>query len=276
MRTVLILGSAGQIGGHLCKYLTGKGYNVKEFDIESNPAQDLRLVPSIEFERLVRQCDFVFFLAFDVGGSPYLAMYQDTFGFIDNNLRIITNTIHVLNKYNKHFLFASSQMSNMNQSTYGLLKSVGEKFTHSANGRVVKFWNVYGYEKNHEKFHVISDFIKMAKEFGVIKMKTNGQETRDFLYADDCCQALETIMLNYDGFSGNKQLHLAHFKWNSILEVAEIIAEHFNAKIMQGDSSDSIQQGIKNEPNKYILDYWQPVTTLRDGIKKIIQLDANS
>lgn len=253
-----------------------KGYNVKEFDIESNPDQDLRLVPSKEFERLVQQCDFVFFLAFDVGGSHYLATYQDTFGFIDNNLKIITNTIYVLNKYNKPFLFASSQMSNMSQSTYGLLKAVGEKFTHSANGRVVKFWNVYGYEKNHDKFHVISDFIKMAKEFGVIEMKTNGLETRDFLYADDCCQALETIMVNYDRFSEDKQLHLAHFKWNTIFEVAEIIAEHFNAKIVRGNSSDSVQKEIKNEPNKYILDYWQPVTTLTDGIKKIIQLEANS
>ena len=273
LHTILILGSAGQIGGHLSKYLKNKGYDVKEFDIESNPAQDLRLIPSKDFELLVLQCDFVFFLAFDVGGSHYLATYQDTFEFIDNNLKIITNTIGVLNKYNKPFLFASSQMSNMNQSTYGLLKAVGERFTYSANGRVVKFWNVYGYEKNHDKFHVISDFIKMAKESGVIKMKTNGLETRDFLYADDCCEALETVMLNYDRFDQDKQLHLAHFKWNSIFEVAEIIAEHFNSKIVQGDSGDIVQQEIKNEPSKYILDYWQPVTSLRSGIEKIIQFE---
>lgn len=276
MFKILILGSAGQIGSHLSKYLVSKGYNVKEFDLADDPIQDLRLIPSREFELMVQECDFVFFLAFDVGGSHYLAAYQDTFGFIDNNLKIMTNTIYLLNKFNKPFLFASSQMSNMNQSTYGLLKAVGEKFTYSANGIVVKFWNVYGYEKNHDKFHVISDFIKMAKEFGIIKMKTNGLETRDFLYADDCCEALETVMLNHEKFLQNKQLHLAHFKWNSILEVAEIIAKHFNAEVIRGNSSDSVQQEIKNEPHKYILDFWQPKTSLRSGIEKIIQLDNNS
>ena len=116
----------------------------------------------------------------------------------------------------------------------------------------------------------------MDKEFGIIKMKTNGLETRDFLYADDCCEALETVMLNYDKFPEGKHLDLAHFQWNSIFEVAEIIAKHFNAKVVRGNSSDSLQQEIKNEPNKYILDYWQPVTSLKEGIEKIIQLEANS
>jgi nucleoside-diphosphate-sugar epimerase len=91
-------------------------------------------------------------------------------------------------------------MSNMSQSTYGMLKAIGEKFTHSANGKVVKFWNVYGHEKNEKKFHVISDFIKMAKESGEIRMRTNGHETRDFIYDDDCCAGHEAIKLNFNKF----------------------------------------------------------------------------
>jgi len=276
MKTILVLGSAGQVGSHLSKYLYLKGYTVLEYDIENSSAQDLRQSHIKEFQSLVSRSDFIYFLAFDVGGSHYLEKYQDTFDFIDNNVRILTNTFDVIKNFNKPFLFASSQMSNMGQSTYGLLKMIGEKYASAISGRTVKFWNVYGYERNEKKFHVISDFIKMARESGEIRMKTNGMETRDFLYADDCCEGLETIMLNFNRFHKDEKLHLANFKWNTILEVAEIIAENFNAKIIPGVTLDNVQQGIKNQPNRKLLDYWKPVTSLRDGIKKIIQLDDNS
>jgi nucleoside-diphosphate-sugar epimerase len=276
MKSILVLGSAGQVGSHLTTYLNLKGYSVLEYDIENSSTQDLRKSQTKDFELLVSQSDFIYFLAFDVGGSHYLEKYQDTFEFIDNNLRILINTINVIKYYNKPFLFASSQMSNMGQSTYGLLKMIGERYSSSINGRTVKFWNVYGHERNEKKFHVISDFIKMARENGVIKMKTNGMETRDFLYADDCCEGLEAIMINFDQFEEDAELHLANFKWNSILEVAQIIAENFNAQIIPGATLDQVQQGIKNEPNKNLLNYWKPVTSLHEGIKKIIQLEDNS
>jgi nucleoside-diphosphate-sugar epimerase len=276
LKTVLILGSSGQIGAHLSKYLEAKSYKVLEFDIENSISEDLRINQNNYFESLVQQSDFVFFLAFDVGGSHYIAKYQDTFDFIDNNLKILLYTMNALKKYNKPFLFASSQMSNMSQSTYGILKAIGERFTYSTNGKVVKFWNVYGHEKDEKKFHVISDFIKMAKEYGEIRMRTDGHETRDFLYADDCCEGLEAIMLNFNKFSKDQELHLANFEWNSILEVAKIIAENFNSTIIPGNSIDNVQQGIKNEPSKYLLDFWQPSTTLKDGIQNIIQIEDNS
>jgi len=276
LKTVLILGSSGQVGSHLAKYLDSRSYKVLKFDVASSESEDLRLYQNTIFESLVQTSDYVFFLAFDAGGSHYLAKYQDTYDFIDNNLKILIYTINMLKKYEKPFLFASSQMSNMNQSTYGLLKAVGERFTNSVNGRVVKFWNVYGHEKDETKFHVVSDFIQMAKKSGVIKMKTSGVEMRDFLYADDCCEGLETIMLNYEKFSQNQELHLANFQWNSILEVAEIVAKHFNVAVIQGESLDNVQQGIKNEPNRYLLEFWQPSTTLSEGIKRIIQLEDNS
>lgn len=276
MKTILVLGSAGQVGGHLTKYLNLKGYNVLEYDIENSSIQDLRQPQKKDFELLVSQSDFIYFLAFDVGGSHYLEKYQNTFRFIDNNLKILINTINVIRDYNKPFLFASSQMSNMGQSTYGLLKIIGERYSSSINGRSVKFWNVYGHERNEKKFHVVSDFIKMARLTGAITMRTNGLEKRNFLYADDCCEGLEAIMINFDKFEQHAELHLANFEWNSILEVAEIVAKNFNARIIPGTSIDQVQQGIRNEPNSYLLNYWKPVTSIHDGIKKIIQLEDNS
>lgn len=276
IKTILILGSAGQVGGHLSNYFKKMNYEVLEYDIASNPNEDLRNTPTGEFESLVMRSDFVFFLAFDAGGSHYLATYQDTFEFIDNNLRIIVNSISTLKKFDKPFLFASSQMSNMSQSTYGLLKAIGERHTSSVGGKIVKFWNVYGHESDVSKFHVISDFIKMASEDGEIRMRTNGNETRDFLYADDCCEGLEAIMLNYHLIPDEEELHLANFEWNSILEVANIIGDFYGAKIIPGNSGDNIQLDIKNRPSEYLLKLWQPKTKLRDGILKVIKLQESS
>jgi nucleoside-diphosphate-sugar epimerase len=270
------LGSAGQIGKHLSIYLKNKNYKVLEFDIATSEEEDLRNTSSNKLETLVETSDFVFFLAFDAGGSHYLATYQDTFEFIDNNLRIVLNTIAVLKKHGKPFLFASSQMANMSQSTYGLLKAIGERYTISVGGKVVKFWNVYGHETDLTKFHVISDFIKMADETGVIKMRTTGLETRDFLYADDCCEGLEAIMFYFHEIPSHQELHLANFKWNSILEVAEIVGEYFDATIIPGKSGDTVQMDIKNEPSDYLLKIWEPKTTLREGIEKVIKLQTSS
>jgi nucleoside-diphosphate-sugar epimerase len=97
LKTVLILGSSGQIGAHLSKYLEAKSYKVLGFDIENSTSEDLRINQNNYFESLVQQSDFVFFLAFDVGGSHYIAKYQNTFDFIDNNLKILLYTINALN-----------------------------------------------------------------------------------------------------------------------------------------------------------------------------------
>ena len=137
--------------------------------------------------------DFVFFLAFDVGGSHYLKKYQHTFKFINNNTRLMANAFGYIEQYNKPFVFASSQMSNMSYSPYGVMKRVGELYTKSLNGLIVKFWNVYGIEKDMEKAHVITDFIRKGFETGVIDMMTDGTEAREFLYAEDCCEALESV-----------------------------------------------------------------------------------
>ena len=94
-------------------------------------------------------------------------------------------------------------MSNMSYSPYGTLKRVGELYTESLGGLIVKFWNVYGIEKDHDKAHVITDFIRKGFEEGDFEMMTDGEEVRQFLYAEDCCEGLEAVMKNYDEFYAN-------------------------------------------------------------------------
>lgn len=273
MQNILVLGSAGQIGGALVNHLRAKNFTVIEYDIASSQDQDLRLVTNPELEQAIKDSDFVFFLAFDVGGSHYLASYQDSFDFISNNVSIMKNTFSLLAKNQKPFIFASSTMADIPSSTYGLLKALGEKYTMAAGGLPVKFWNVYGIEHDPTKFHVISDFVRMARENSCIQMRTSGLEQRDFLFAEDCSEGLETLMLKYSEIPRDAKLHLASFEWNTIYQVAEIIARKLNAEIVSGTASDLVHLGIRTEPDPFVLNFWKPKTSLKEGIEKIIDLE---
>lgn len=271
---ITILGSSGQIGSYLTEFLSLRGYDVYEFDVVNGPEQDLTVIPNNYLETKIKESDFVFFLAFDVGGSRYLKKYQHTFQFINNNIRLMTNVFGLLHKYNKRFVFASSQMSNMTYSPYGVLKNIGELYTKSLNGLIVKFWNVYGIEKDHEKAHVITDFIRKGFETGVIDMMTNGEEEREFLYAEDCCEALEIIMNNYIDFTCEDDLHVTSFRPTKIIDIAQIIIGQFNlinkkVKLDISDNKDIVQLDKKNKSSTYITKWWMPKTSIEDGIAKI-------
>ncbi len=273
---ITVLGSSGQIGAYLTDYLRSKGHYVYEFDVVNNPHEDMTLIPNPLLEERISDSDFVFFLAFDVGGSRYLKKYQHTFQFIDNNTRLMANAFGLLKKYNKKFVFASSQMSNMSYSPYGVLKNVGELYTKSLNGLIVKFWNVYGIEKDHEKSHVITDFIRKGFETGVIDMLTDGQEEREFLYAEDCCEALESIMNNYSEFTSEDELHITSFQPIKIIDIANVIVDQFKSmgkevKIVPSQEKDSVQMDKKNKPNTYINKYWVSKTSIEEGISNIIK-----
>ena len=200
---ITILGSSGQIGSYLTEYLRKKDYEVFEFDIVNGEYQDMTHIPNTYLRNAIMNSDFVFFLSFDVGGSHYLKKYQHTFNFIDNNARMMVNVFGLIEQYEKPFVFASSQMSSMSYSPYGVLKRVGELYTKSLQGLIVKFWNVYGIERDMEKAHVITDFIHKGFKTGKIDMMTDGKEQREFLYAEDCCEAMETILQNYNSFSSD-------------------------------------------------------------------------
>lgn len=263
----LILGSAGQVGHHLVKVLKEQNEDVITFDIIDTPEEDLRLHNNKLLKEKMQDCDFVHFLAFDIGGSLYMKKYQDTYNFISNNIKIMNNTFDVIKELNKPFIFASSQMSNMSYSTYGILKAIGEKYTESLGGITVKFWNVYGYESDEEKSHVITDFIKMAKNNGTITMRTDGKESRQFLYGDDCAECLIELSRKYETIDRTKQLHITNFEWNTILEVASIINEIKPCQYIPSSAKDTVQLDKRNEPDPYILNFWKPKTSLKQGIK---------
>ena len=271
---ITILGSSGQIGSYLTEYLRKKDYEVFEFDIVNGEYQDMTRIPNTYLRNAIMNSDFVFFLSFDVGGSHYLKKYQHTFNFIDNNARMMVNVFGLIDQYEKPFVFASSQMSSMSYSPYGVLKRVGELYTKSLQGLIVKFWNVYGIERDMEKAHVITDFIHKGFKTGKIDMMTDGKEQREFLYAEDCCEAMETILQNYNSFSSDDELHITTGASTSILEIAQHIQVLFKKinleiDIVPNKSKDEVQKDARNVSDPYIKKWWTPKTNIVDGLSKV-------
>jgi len=271
---ITVLGSSGQIGAYLTEYLREKDHDVREFDVVNGKDQDMRMIPNYDLHARISTSEFVFFLAFDVGGSRYLKKYQHTFDFVNNNARLMVNAFEYLKKYEVPFVFASSQMSNMSYSPYGTLKRVGELYTETLGGLIVKFWNVYGIEKDHDKAHVITDFIRKGFEEGDFQMITDGKEERQFLYAEDCCEGLEAVMENYKELKSTDPLHITNFDYTSILDVARIIEKEFKnigktVNISPSESKDSVQLDKRNEADRFIEKYWSPKTNLETGISKV-------
>ena len=273
---ITILGSSGQIGAYLTEYLTKKGHDVRSFDKIDGDQYDMTTIPNPDLHARISTSEFVFFLAFDVGGSRYLKKYQHTFKFIDNNTRMMANAFKYLEQYKVPFVFASSQMSSMSYSPYGVMKRVGELYTKSLGGLIVKFWNVYGIEKDHEKAHVITDFIRKGFETGVIDMLTDGTEQREFLYAEDCCEALESVMERYTEHSSDSELHITSFQSTTILEIGKIIQGLFKSQgkkitLNPAQAKDDVQKDARNEANPHIKKWWKPRTSIEDGIEKIYE-----
>ena len=265
----LVLGSAGQIGRALVDYLATKGEPVETFDIQDSKEQDLRTLDNPHLEQAIARASYVYFLAYDVGGSRYLQEHQHKREFILNNLRLMTNTFATLQRHDTPFLFTSSQMADMPHSTYGALKAVGEHATLSLGGTVVRLWNVYGLELDLNKSHVITDLVLSAIRHQKISIRTTGEETRQFLHATDCSRCLYSL-------SQDSQVHasasydVTSFEWTAIKDIAAMVSRLYDdAPIEIGLNCDAVQQSIDVPPRRDVLGFWKPEISLFDGISSV-------
>jgi nucleoside-diphosphate-sugar epimerase len=107
-------------------------------------------------------------------------------------------------------------------------------------------------------------------------MMTDGTEQREFLYAEDCCEALEKVMLEYGEFNSDSELHITSGISTSILEIAQNIQSLFKeigkeVDVSPSPSKDEVQKDARNIPDPYIRKWWQPKTSITDGIRKVFE-----
>jgi nucleoside-diphosphate-sugar epimerase len=265
---ILILGSRGLIGSSLTRHISDR-HTVTEWDIAITNDHDLRnpdCVPEMS------EFDFVFFLAYDIGGSKYLEKQDSSTEFINNNQLIMINVFRELERSKKPFIFASSQMQNM-YGPYGALKRLGEQYTSIIGGLSVRFWNIYGHETVSLKSHVVPDLLDKYTRTGTIDLLTDGTELKQFLHTYDSAKALECCMRNYATFIGRKVVDVTSFEWITVYDLASIIVDVCAGPERSPDSV--IMRGSKidkcpiTEPDPFILDYWKPEISLIDGITSI-------
>lgn len=263
----LVLGSSGQVGAYVVRELLSRGEEVIEWDIKIDPEHmDLR-IGSSRLQEAMKESDYVHYLASDVGGSKYLASYQDSFDFISNNVAIMDNVFSALKLSKKPFYFTSSQMSHMGHSMYGRLKAVGEGYTKALGGTVVTFWNVYGVETDPDKAHVITDFLKMASRDSKILCRTAGFEKRRFTYAGDVAKIL--VHKATDPLFIKKDFDIEGPGWISIMDVAKIVAKTIDpngsVEVYFTDKRDEVQGKEITSWNAITYNF----TDLREGIATV-------
>lgn len=244
----LVLGSSGLIGKAVCRHLFASGEEVLKWDVAAGPEYDLADPGNYKnLEEIMWRCDYVHYLASNVGGSKYLSSSQSEYDFIANNSLMMEFVFLALRSTEKPFYFASSQMATMFHSVYGRLKAVGEAYTKALGGNVVRFWNVYGWEPPSERSHVIPDLVHQGLNDGRILCQTSGSELRQFMLDADAAVVLGRLSEQHKDFTDFEFVPVTSGRWISVRELARTIGKILDVPVYFGDRGDDVQ-GARNEP----------------------------
>lgn len=303
---ILVTGAGGFIGHHLVKRLESEGYWVRGVDIkypefESTVAHDFQILDLRQLNSCLtatQEIEQVYHLAADMGGIGYIT--ENLAEITRNNVLINTNMLEAsrINRVKK-FLFSSSACiyPQYKQDTpdiaplkeedaypadpepgYGLEKLFTEEMCnyysndYELDTRIVRFHNVYGpigtYEGGKEKAPAaICRKIALAKDGDVIEVWGDGNQTRSFMYIDDCIEGLLKIMFS----DFRRPLNLGTDRMVTIDELVDLVAG-ISAKRIFKKHVLTRPQGVRgrNSDNtllKKILG-WQPKTPLENGLAK--------
>jgi len=255
----LVLGSEGFVGKSFCNYLESKDEVVTRFDIKLSDKQDLRYA-KLNFKEI----DRIYFLAWEVGGSKYLYKSNTQLDQLNWNMTLLTNVMPQIQESGLPFLFVSSQLAEVTDLAYGIMKRVGEVWSDQIGGVKVRLWNVYGpVEIPSERTHVIADLIYQAITENKIRLMTTGEEKRQFIHIDDVCNAFHTAI----SLRSPDLYDVTSFEWVSIRDVAKIISDCTGAEVKYG----TIKGSTPLTPMKGKIHGWNPQVSLELGIQRMIK-----
>ncbi len=146
------------------------------------------------------------------------------------------------------------------------------------NMRIVplRLTNVYGprAQMRHSQFGVVNWFVRLALEGRPIPIFGTGRIVRDFLYVDDCVEAL--CLSAQAPAAAGRILNVGHDRPSTFLEVAEVLRD-----IVPGATfafTDFTPERKAQEPGDFLSDIsrirallgWEPKTSLRAGLERTV------
>ena len=303
---IVVTGAGGFIGHHLVKRLKHDGFCVRGVDLkypeyEDSIADEFELLDLRIYDNCIKAINgasHVFNLAADMGGIGYITPFHAAIA--RNNILINTHMLEAARKNDvKRFLFTSSacvypryrqEITDVPplkeeyaypaepERGYGWEKLFTEELCSyyredfALDTRIVRLHNVYGplgtYDGGKEKAPAaISRKVVLAEDGGVIEIWGDGEQTRSFMYIDDCIEGLLRVM-NSD-FS--TPINLGTERRVTIDELVDLVASIAGKKIVKNYNPDK-PQGVRgrNSDNSLLrrLLNWEPAVSLEKGMEE--------
>lgn len=308
---ILVTGGAGFIGRWTVKKLLEDGHkvwilddlsngsldNIKEFEGHKSLMEfikdDIKNVSILEW-LFENNFDICFHLAASINVQDSIDDPRTTF---ENDVAGTFNVLEQCRKHNVKMLFMSTCMvydraedeKGINElhpvkpaSPYAGSKIAGENLvlsywhTYKLPVVVVRPFNTYGpFQKSSGEGGVISIFVKGAIEGKTLKIYGDGNQTRDFLYVEDCADFIVNA-----GYSANADGQIINAGTGK-----DITINHLAMKIAKEKSKIDHVTHIhpQSEINKLLCDpakawellSWRPRTSIDAGIIKTVEWIMN-
>jgi GDP-D-mannose 3',5'-epimerase len=306
MTRILVTGAGGFIGHHLVKRLKSDGHWVRGVDIklpeyESSVADEFERLDLRKYDNCLQATrggiDEVYNLAADMGGIGYITA---SLADIARNNILINSHMLEASRLNgvRRFLFSSSACvyAGYKQNTaevtalreedaypadpepgYGWEKLFTEELCryywhdYRFETRIVRFHNVYGplgtYEGGKEKVPAaVSRKVALAADGGEIEVWGDGEQTRSFMYIDDCVEGLLCLMAS----DYREPLNLGTNHLISINALVDLVAELAGKRLVKRHDR-SKPQGVRgrNSDNTRLAKVlgWEPSIPLETGLR---------
>ena len=303
---VFVAGHRGLVGSAILRNLQERGH--KNLLLRTHGELDLANQAAVNRFFDAEKPQYVILAAAKVGGIK--ANYDERATFLAENLSIQTNVIMAAEKTRvKKLLFLGSSCIypkfapqpikeeslltgalEMSNEAYAIAKIAGLKLCQYLNemGRMRAIsampTNMYGPGDNYhpDKSHVIPGMLgkfHKAKKEGLpwLELWGTGSPLREFLYSDDCAEALLTLMDRYDE---PQTINVGSGQELSIKELAQLIADtvgftgevRFNPQYPDGTPRKLLSSERINTLG------WKACVSLKEGLRRAYQwaLDNNA